>query len=66
MLAVGALLAVFGFLTGRTGTVGTCDVFLLLGLGLHFALVGVFAFPAAAKVDAILQDGLEIVFSTHI
>lgn len=66
MLAVGALLAVFGFLAGGTRAVGPSDVFLFLSLGLHFSFVGVFAFPAAAKVDAIFQYGLEVVFSAHI
>ncbi len=35
-MAVGSLLAVFGFLTGRSRSVSTSDELFLLGLSLHF------------------------------
>lgn len=40
-MSVGPLFAVLGLLTGRTATVGSCDVFLFLGLGLHLVLIGI-------------------------
>ena len=60
MAAVGSLLAVFGFLPGRTTAMGASNVLLLLGLGLHLALVGVAALATTAKGDAVLQNLLKI------
>ena len=45
---------------------GTSNVLFLLGLGLHLSLVRVFSFPASSKADAILQNTLKIVFSSHL
>ena len=56
MLSVGTLLTVLGLLSGRAAAVRACDVFLLLGLGLHLTFVRVFAFTAPTEVDAILED----------
>ena len=54
------LLTVFGFLPCRTATMGTSDVLLLLGLGLHLPFVfGLVAPPSEA--NAVLKDMLEIV-----
>lgn len=36
LMSVGSLFAVFSLLFSRTAAVGTRDVFLFLGLGLHF------------------------------
>lgn len=38
LVAVGPLLPILGFLASRTGSVGTRDVLLLLGLGLDFVV----------------------------
>ncbi len=64
-MSVSPLFAVFGFLSGRTRTMGTSDIFLLLGLGSDLVLL----FPGTAATtegDTILQDTLEIVFFTHV
>ena len=59
-MSVGTLLAVFGFLTGRTAAVGTSDILLLLGFGLHLAIV-LRLVTSASEVDAVLEDTLKIV-----
>lgn len=59
-MTVGPLFAVFRFLTGRTATVGPGDVLLLLGLGLHFALLFGLVTTTAER-DAILQDILKVI-----
>ena len=64
-MSVGALFAVFGLLFGRATAVRTGNILFLLGLGLHFALVGVLAFPTATKVNAILQYHLEVISLIH-
>jgi len=65
-MAISALLAVFGFLLGRTTTVSTGNVFLLFGLGFHLTLVRVAALSTASKRDAIFKNTLEIVFYAHL
>ena len=60
-MAVGALLAVFGFLHGGTAAVGAGDVLLFLGFGLYLARVGAAALAASPKRDAIFKDFLKIV-----
>ena len=60
-MAISPLLTVFGFLHRRATAVGTGDVFLFLGFRLHLAVVFLFA-SAASERNAILKDGLEIVF----
>ena len=64
LMAVGPLFAVFRFLHGRTATVSTGNVFLFLGFGLHFAVVGLLA-SAASKTDAVFQYRLEVVCFSH-
>ena len=59
-MTVGALLAVLGFLTCRTATVGPRDILFLLGLGLHLAVVlGLIA--STAEVNAVFKNILEVV-----
>ena len=60
LVPVGALLAVLGFLSCRAAAVGTCDVLLLLGLGLHLAVVFGLV-TATSEADTVLQDVLKIV-----
>ena len=63
-MTVSPLLTVFGFLSGRAATVGTGDVFFLLGLGLH--LIFLLAGPAAtSEVDAVDKDILKVTLFTH-
>jgi len=65
VLPVGTLLTIFGFLLSRTAAVCSGNVFLLLCLGLHLALVWVATLSATTEGDAILQDLLKILFSCH-
>ena len=59
-MPVRPLLTVFGFLSGRAATVGTSDVLLLFGLGLHLAIVlGLIA--STSEVDTVFEDVLKIV-----
>ena len=55
-LSVGTLLPVLGFLLGRATTMGTCDISLFLGFGLHLALVGVLALAASPEIDTTAGD----------
>ena len=55
LVPVGALLSVLRLLAGRAATVSTGDILLLLGLGLHLAVVGL-PLTATAEADAILQN----------
>ena len=65
-MSVCPLLTVFGFLLGRAATVGTSDVLLFLGLGLHLVVL-LAGTTATSEVYAIYQDVLEIFFScSHI
>ena len=59
-MSVCPLLTVFGFLTCRAATVSTSDILLLLGLGLHLAIVFRLV-SSTSEVDAVLKDVLEIV-----
>ena len=59
-MPVGSLLTVFGLLSGRAAAVGTGDILLLLGLGLHLAVV-LWLVTSTSEVDAVLEDMLEIV-----
>ena len=54
-MPVSPLLPVLGLLPGRAATVSTGDILLLLGLGLHLAVVGL-PLTATTKADAILQN----------
>ena len=64
-MPIGTLLTVFGFLLGRTATVGTSDILLFLGLGLYLVVLFARA-TATTEVNAILQNLLEITLLTHI
>ena len=44
---------------------GAGNVFLLLGLRLHLALVGILAFPASAEADAVHQNVLKVTLLAH-
>ena len=59
-MSVGTLLAVFGFLTGRTAAVGTSDILLLLGLGLHLAIV-LRLVTSTSEVDTVFEYVLKII-----
>ena len=59
-MPVRPLLTVFGFLSGRAAPVGTSDVLLLLGLGLHLAIVLGLIAPSS-EVNTVFEDMLEIV-----
>jgi len=59
-VSVGSLLAILRLLTGRAAAVGTGDVLLLLGLGLHLAIVRLLV-TATSKRDAVFKDMLKIV-----
>ncbi len=58
-MPVGPLLTVFGFLPGRATTVGTGNVLLFLGLGLH--LIIFLTRPAtSSERDTVLQNALKV------
>lgn len=65
VLTVSPLLAVLRFLACGTAAVSPGDILLLPGFGLHLAFARVLPFAASAKGDAILQNGLKIVFAYH-
>ena len=52
------LLTVFGFLPCRARTMGTGDVFLLLGLGLHFVVAACLAASATPEHQSTAFDYL--------
>ena len=60
LMPVGTLLAILGFLTCRTATVSTGDILLLLGFGLHLAIV-LWLITSTSEADAMLEDILKIV-----
>lgn len=64
-MTVGPLLAVFGLLLGRPAAVGTRNVLLFLGFGLHLTFVRILAFTAPSEGDAILKNTLKIVVAYH-
>ena len=59
-MSVGTLLAVFGFLTGRTAAVGTSDILLLLGFGLYLAIV-FRLITSTSEVDTVFEYVLKVV-----
>ena len=63
-VAIGPLLPVFGLLLGRTRTVGTRDIFLLLGLGLHLAAVGFRSFAGPFEDDAVFDNVANVTHSS--
>ena len=60
LMSVGSLFAVFSLLFSRTAAVGTCDVFLFLGLSLHFVRF-LISRRTLLEDDATFQDVGEIV-----
>ena len=65
-MSVGALFAILGLLFGRTAAMSTSYVLFLLGLGFHLVGIRILPIAATSKVDAILQNELEIVLFLHI
>ena len=59
-MSVGTLLTILGLLSGRAAAVGTGDILLLLGFGLHLAVV-LRLIASSPEVDAVLENVLEIV-----
>ena len=65
MFTVSSLFAILGFLPCRTATVSACDILLLLGFGLHLALLRIFAFATPSERNTILKNALKIFFANH-
>ena len=59
-MTIGALLTVLRLLAGRAAAMGTRDILLLLGFGLHLAIV-LRLVTSTSEVDAVLQYILKIV-----
>ena len=59
-MTIGALLTVLRFLAGTAAAMGTRDILLLLGFGLHLAIV-LRLVTSTSEVDAVLQYILKIV-----
>ena len=59
-MSVGTLLAVFGFLSGRTATVSSSDILFLLGFGLHLAIV-LRLVTSTSEVDTVFEYVLKVV-----
>ena len=59
-MPIGTLLTVFGLLSGRAAAVGTSDILLLLGLGLHLVLF-LARTAATTEVNAVFEDILKVV-----
>ena len=51
-MTVGTLFAILRFLPRRTATMGSSDIFLLLGLGLHLAVIGLLSRATSTEDDA--------------
>ena len=64
LMPVGTLLAILGFLAGRTATVSTGDILLLLGFGLHLAIV-LWLIASTAETDTVFEDILKIVHTLN-
>jgi len=65
VFTVGSLLPILGFLLGRTTAMSPRNILFLLGLGLYFSFIRVFAFTASSEGNTILKNALEIVVSSH-
>ena len=59
-MTIGALLTVLRFLTGTATAMSPRDILLLLGFGLHLAIVPRLI-SSTSEVDAVLKDILKIV-----
>ena len=62
-MTIGALLAVLCLLPGRAAAVGARDILLLLGFGLHLAIV-LWLVTSASEVDAVFKDILKVVHNS--
>lgn len=63
--SVGSLLAIFCFLLGRAGAVGTGDVFLLFGFCLHLIIV-LLGLGGTFEADAVDEDILKVIHRQEI
>ena len=59
-MTIGALLTVLRLLTGTAATMGSRDILLLLGFGLHLAII-LRLITSTSEVDSVLQYILKIV-----
>ena len=59
-MTIGALLTVFRLLAGTAAAMGARDILLLLGFGLHLAII-FRLITSTSEVDAVLQYILKIV-----
>ena len=59
-MTISALLTVFGLLACAAATMGSRDILLLLGFGLHLAIV-LRLVTSASEVDAVFEDVLKVV-----
>ena len=59
-MAVSSLFAILGLLTGRTTAMSPSDILLLLGFGLHLAII-LWLVTSTSEVDAVFEDILKIV-----
>ena len=59
-MAVSSLFAILGLLTGRATAMSPSDILLLLGFGLHLAII-LWLVTSTSEVDAVFEDFLKIV-----
>ena len=59
-MTIGALLTVLRLLAGTAAAMGTRDILLLLGFGLHLAII-LRLITSTSEVDSVLQYILKIV-----
>ena len=59
-MTIGALLTVLRLLAGTAAAMGTRDILLLLGFGLHLAII-LRLITSTSEVDAVFEDVLKIV-----
>ena len=64
-MSVGTLLTILGFLSGRAAAVSPSNILLLLGLGLHLAIV-LRLVTASSEADAVFEDMLKIVHCFYL
>ena len=59
-MTIGALLTVLRLLAGTAAAMGTRDILLLLGFGLHLAII-FRLITSTSEVDAVFEDILKVV-----
>ena len=59
-MAIGTLFAILGLLSGTAATVSPSDILLLLGFGLHLAII-LRLISSSPEVDTVLEYILKIV-----